>query len=135
MSTPHHTCAYSHLILSGRCACQYSAKDCVAEKEFGACLKESAANDCESLYQNLRKNSDFALNTHHQSNLSVGQQAKIKMGGLLALQEKIDQGTQPNINDIFELVQKIKKRYKSFANLPFSVLMPKIAKFKFRKKP
>lgn len=132
MPNKHYTCPFSHLILSGRCGCQFSAKNCIAEKEFGACLNEPASNDCASLYQNLRSNSDFALKTHHQSNLSVGQQAKIKMGGLLALQEIIHQSFVDNIDDIAPLVGAIKSKYGDFSKLPFSKLMPKISKFKFR---
>ncbi|CAC9609391.1 hypothetical protein [uncultured Gammaproteobacteria bacterium] len=132
MSNKHYTCPFSHLILSGRCGCKFSAKDCIAEKEFGTCLNESASNDCQSLYQQLRNNSNFALKSHHQSNLSIGQQAKIKMGGLLALQEIIQQSSTDNIDDITALVNTIKYQYGSFEKLPFSKLMPRIAKFKFR---
>ncbi|CAB9542335.1 hypothetical protein [uncultured Gammaproteobacteria bacterium] len=132
MSNKHYTCPFSHLILSGRCGCKFSAKDCIAEKEFGTCLNESASNDCQSLYQQLRNNSNFALKSHHQSNLSIGQQAKIKMGGLLALQEIIQQSSTDNIDDITALVNTIKYQYGNFEKLPFSKLMPRIAKFKFR---
>ncbi|AYQ56142.1 hypothetical protein MS2017_0397 [Bathymodiolus thermophilus thioautotrophic gill symbiont] len=132
MSSKHYTCPFSHLILSGRCGCEFAAKDCIAEKEFGTCLNESTSNDCQSLYQQLRNNGNFALKSHHQSNLSVGQQAKIKMGGLLALQEIIHQSPADNIDDIATLVNTIKHQYGDFKKLPFSKLMPRIAKFKFR---
>lgn len=132
MSNKHYICPFSHLILSGRCGCVFASKDCIAEKEFGTCVNKSASNDCSSLYQNLRSNSDFVLKVHHQSNLSVGQQTKIKMGGLLALQEIIHQSSANNIEDIATLVDALKSEYKNFAELPFSRLMPKIAKFKFR---
>ncbi|SFV87707.1 hypothetical protein MNB_SUP05-SYMBIONT-5-1354 [hydrothermal vent metagenome] len=81
----------------------------------------------------MRKNSNFALKSHHQSNLSVGQQAKIKMGGLLALQEIIYPSSQENIKNITVLVDAIKLAYAGFDKLPFSKLMPKISQFKFRK--
>jgi hypothetical protein len=132
MSNKHYTCPFSHLILSARCGCEFTAKDCLAEKEFGTCLNESSSNDCQLLYQNLRSNSDFALKSHHQSNLSVGQQSKIKMGGLLALQEIIYQSSADGIDNITALVDAIKYKYGDFKQLPFSKLMPRIAKFKFR---
>ena len=134
MPNEHYTCPFSHLILSGRCACQLSSKDCIAEKEFGVCLNDSASNDCQSLYHYLRDNSDFVLKTHHTNNLSVGQQSKIKMGGLLALQEIVMQNNSNGIKNITELVMVIKIHYAGFDNIPFSQLMPKIAKFKFRRK-
>ncbi len=132
MNNEHYTCPFSHLILSGKCACAFSAKDCVAEKEFGTCLNQAASNDCQSLYQHLRDNSDFVLKSHHQSNLSVGQQSKIKMGGLLALQDIIKQSSSQGIDDITQLVGQVKKRYGSFEDIAFSELMPTIAKFTFR---
>lgn len=134
MSNQHYTCPFSHLILSGRCGCEFAAKDCLAEKEFGTCIKQIASNNCQSLYRHLRENSNFALKSHHQSNLSVGQQAKIKMGGLLALQEIIHHSSQENIADIAVLVDAIKGEYGEFDKLPFSKLMPKISQFKFRKR-
>lgn len=135
MSIDHYTCPFSHLILSGRCGCQYSAKDCIAEKEFGACLNEHCSTDCQSLYHHLRENSDFALKAHHQSSLSVGQQSKIKMGGLLALQEILTDLDTEDINNIVTLVALTKQTYNGFEKIPFSQLMPKISKFKFRNRP
>jgi hypothetical protein len=72
------------------------------------------------------------LKSHHQVSLSVGQQSKIKMGGLLALQEIIYHSSDDNIDDIVDLVETIQKEYGNFEKIPFSQLMPKIAKFKFR---
>lgn len=132
MPNKHHTCSFSHLILSGRCGCEFAAKDCVAEKEFGVCLNENTANDCQSLYHQLRENSDFVLKSHHQSSLSVSQQSKIKMGGLLALQEIVTHSSADSIENINKLVDVVKQEYKGFHKIPFSQLMPKIAKFKFR---
>jgi len=132
MSIDHYTCPFSNLILSGRCGCQYGAKDCIAEKEFGACLSEQSSKECQSLYHYLRDNSDFVLKAHHQSSLSVGQQSKIKMGGLLALQEILNLSNAKEISNIIELVGLTKKTYGSFDKIPFSQLMPKISKFKFR---
>ena len=134
MHNEHYTCPFSHLILSGRCACQLSSKDCIAEKEFGACLESLASNDCQLLYHHLRENSDFALKSHHQSNLSVGQQSKIKMGGLLALQEILKVSDQPHVDNIVDLVSLVKQNYQGFENIPFSKLMPKISKYKCRQR-
>ena len=135
MPGQHYTCVFSHLILSGRCACQMSAKDCFAEKEFGACMDETGAQRCQSLYNQLKDNSHFAIDAIGQSRLSVGQQAKIKMGGLLALQEILHQQPNASIADINNLVLEIKAHYQDFSKIPFSQLMPVIAKFKFRIKP
>ncbi|WP_300428911.1 hypothetical protein [Candidatus Thioglobus sp.] len=135
MAQEHFTCPFSHLILSGRCGCQFAAKDCVAEKEFGSCLDHKASSLCQSIYQHLRSNSNFVLKTHNTNNLSVGQQSKIKMGGLLALQELMGVDNGDKIDDISNLANKIKLTYPNLDSIPFSKLMPRIAKFKFRKKP
>ncbi|MCH9745206.1 MAG: hypothetical protein K0U04_00565 [Proteobacteria bacterium] len=135
MAHEHFTCPFSHLILSGRCGCQYASKDCVAEKEFGSCSNQKSSDDCQALYYQLRKNSNFVLKTHNTNNLSVGQQSKIKMGGLLALQELMGVNNGDKINNINSLVSKINIDYQDLELIPFSKLMPRIAKFKFRKKP
>ncbi len=134
MAQEHFTCPFSHLILSGRCSCQFSAKDCVAEKEFGSCLNRDSSNLCQSIYHHLRDNSDFVLKTHNTNNLSVGQQSKIKMGGLLALQEIMGVNNGDKINDIASLANQINAAYPNLENMPFSDLMPRISKFKFRNK-
>jgi hypothetical protein len=54
------------------------------------------------------------------------------MGGLLALQEILSHSKAKEINDIIELVTLTKQTYGSFDKIPFSQLMPKISKFKFR---
>jgi hypothetical protein len=131
----HYTCAFSHLGLSGRCGCQFGAKDCIAEKEFGACLDENASTQCTKLYYEIRNNSDFVLNSHTKIELSVGQQSKIKMGGLLGLQDILGGDNSDNIDNIYHLVTIIKAHYLDFAKIPFTQLMPRISKFKFRKKP
>lgn len=131
----HYPCCFSHLILSGRCGCQFSAKDCVAEKEFGTCLSATAANNCQSLYHNLKINSNFVLKSHHKSHLSVAQQSKIKMGGLLGLQEMLNWKTTNKIDNIFALVSAVREKYIDFKTINFSKLMPKIAQFEFRTKP
>ncbi|MBT3277169.1 hypothetical protein [Candidatus Thioglobus sp.] len=135
MAHEHFTCPFSHLILSSRCGCQFAAKDCVAEKEFGSCSNQHASDLCHSVYYHLRDNSDFVLKSHCINNLSVGQQSKIKMGGLLALQELMGVDNGDKINDINNLVGKIHTNYPDLTHIPFSKLMPRIAKFKFRKKP
>ncbi|NYT52433.1 MAG: hypothetical protein H0A74_02520 [Candidatus Vesicomyosocius endoextente] len=134
MSNKHYTCTFDKLVLSGKCDCKFSAKDCIAEKEFGVCLDNSSSNQCQLLYNNLRDNSNFVLNIHHQNNLLTGQQLKIKMGGLLALQEILNIDNNNHIKDISNLVKVIKKKYIDFKKINFSKLMPKIAKFKFREK-
>lgn len=130
----HHICPFSHLLLSGRCSCRYSAKDCIAEKEFGTCLNNSASKNCQSLYHHLKDNSNFVLKSHHQSHLSVAQQSQIKMGGLLGLQEMQNDVKNDKIDDIFALVSAVKNQYLDFKMINFSKLMPKIAGFKFRTK-
>jgi hypothetical protein len=106
----------------------------VAEKEFGACLNEDASTQCTELYYEIRNNSDFVLNSHTKIELSVGQQSKIKMGGLLGLQEILKIKNPEKINDIYNLITQVKTHYLEFSNIPFSQLMPKISAFKFREK-
>lgn len=130
----HYTCPFSHLILSSRCSCQFSSKDCIAEKEFGTCTNDKSSSECQNLYQHLRENSSFVLKSHNQPNLFAGQQSKLKMGALISLQESTTSLSSKNVNDIFDLVKKIKDEYGDFGNINYSKLMPAIAKFKFRQK-
>jgi hypothetical protein len=134
MHINHYTCPFSHLILSGRCSCKYSSKDCIAEKEFGTCTNNPASTDCLSFYTKLKDNSSFVLKSHNQPNLSVGQQSKLKMGALIALQENISGVSSDNVKDIFDLVYKIKIEHTDFSYINFSKLMPTISKYRFRNK-
>jgi hypothetical protein len=106
----------------------------VAEKEFGACVNIRASDNCQALYLEIRKNSKFLLNNHTGDALSVGQQNKIKMGGLIAINEIVNEETAEEISDIFKLLQQVKEEYENYSNLPFNIILPKISKYKYRQR-
>jgi hypothetical protein len=133
-SINHFTCPFEHIILRGKSHCSQSSKDCVAEKEFGACINKKASDNCQALYLEIRKNSKFLLKNHSGEALSVGQQNKIKMGGLIAINEIINNETAEEVSDIFQLLQQVKEEYKNYSNLPFNVILPKISKYKYRQR-
>lgn len=128
----YYICPHTHLLHSGRCACRYATKYCVAEKEFAACLNKQASTDCINLYQALREQSGFAIDAVGEKDLPTAKQNKIKMGGLLALQKIIFADDSNNIADINYLVSHTKYKYPNFNYLPFAKLMPSIHNFKFR---
>jgi hypothetical protein len=131
MNKNNFSCVYAHLIQSLKCGCHHARKNCIAEKEFGVCHEQKSSVKCQALYQILKTNSQFALHIHNHQELSVGQKNKIKLGGLLALQNLVD-GDVIRIEDIDTLVKTIEKKWDSFEKLPFVELMPKITSFKFR---
>lgn len=133
MNEINFSCVYAHLIQSLKCDCHHAQKNCIAEKEFGVCAEKNASLRCQSLYQSIKENSQFALHTHTNQELSVGQKNKIKLGGLLALQTLLDEEII-KIEDIDSLVKEIEKKWGKFEDLPFTQLMPQIASFKFRQK-
>jgi len=133
-SINHFTCPFEHIILRGRSHCSQSSKDCVAEKEFGACLNKQASDNCQALYLEIRKNSNFLLKNHTGDALSVGQQNKIKMGSLIAINEIINEETTEEVSDIFKLLQKVTEEYRKFSDLPFNIILPKISKYKYRQR-
>jgi len=106
----------------------------VAEKEFGACLNKKASDNCQALYLEIRKNSNFLLKNHTGDALSVGQQNKIKMGSLIAINEIINEETTEEVSDIFKLLQKVTEEYRKFSDLPFNIILPKISKYKYRQR-
>ena len=133
-SINHFTCPFEHIILRGRSHCSQSSKDCVAEKEFGACLNKQASDNCQALYLEIRKNSNFLLKNHTGDALSVGQQNKIKMGGLIAINEIINEETTEEVSDIFQLLHQVREEYRKFSDLPFNIILPKISKYKYRQR-
>ena len=133
-SINHFTCPFEHIILRGKSHCSQSSKDCVAEKEFGACLNIKASDNCQALYLEIRKNSKFLLNNHTGDALSVGQQNKIKMGGLIAINEIINEETTEEVSDIFQLLHQVREEYRKFSDLPFNIILPKISKYKYRQR-
>jgi len=106
----------------------------VAEKEFGACLNKQASDNCQALYLEIRKNSNFLLKNHTGDALSVGQQNKIKMGGLIAINEIINEETTEEVSDIFQLLHQVREEYRKFSDLPFNIILPKISKYKYRQR-
>ena len=97
-------------------------------------LNKKASDNCQALYLEIRKNSNFLLKNHNGDALSVGQQNKIKMGGLIAINEIINEETVEEISDIFILLQQVQEEYENYSNLPFNIILPKISKYKYRQR-
>lgn len=131
MNNINFSCVYAHLIQSLKCDCPHARKNCIAEKEFGVCAEQKSSLKCQALYQSIKEKSHFALHTHTNQELSVGQKNKIKLGGLLALQTLLDE-KKIKIENVDTLVKAIEIKWGGFETLPFSQLMPKISSFKFR---
>jgi hypothetical protein len=127
----HYTCSFSNALLSGRCGCSQAAKDCVAEKEFAACLDENNAKKCNKIYDYLRKNSEFATGSVLQNNLTVAQQNKIRIGGIKALNALLFD--TENVDDISYVVDTLLKKYSDITHIPLQNILPKITTFNIRK--
>lgn len=128
----NYTCAFASTILSGRCKCEFGVKNCIAEKEFAACLNIDSSKKCEKLYNFLHKNSEFAIGSIGQNTLTVSQQNKIKIGGLKGLNELIFKNT--DVKNVDSLRDALLRKYQSFENIPLKTIIPKIANFKIRQK-
>ena len=97
-------------------------------------FNKKASDNCQALYLEIRKSSNFLLKNHSGKALSVGQQNRIKMGGLIAINEIINHETTEEVSDIFELLQQVKEEYKNYSNLPFNIILPKISRYKYQQR-
>jgi hypothetical protein len=124
------SCVFANAILSSRAKCAWSKKECIAEKEFAVCVSADNLNKCKQVYDFLRENSKFAVSGVGQANLSVGQQNKIRIGGLFALSEIIYH--HHKIEDVSLLIDVIILQYPDLADLPMQQILPIITNFKIR---
>jgi len=130
-------CAFSKAILRRCAGCSRAQKLLLAEREAVACKSPGAHQRCREVLAKLHDKAMFALHLHQPEQiLPHGKELKVQCGGLLGLQQTLDDPAQPapRIEDIHALLDRALAQYGDIDALPLAEVVKAINAFKPRGK-
>lgn len=132
------TCVFEKALVAKRCFCEKAVRINIAEREAVGCAAADLAAECGELLALLRKNGQFALHLSHVSGaLPHSKEMKVQCGGLLGLQNALDDGVADvaTVGNVFALVQEAVERFGGLDRLPYGEIVKAIAAFEIRRRP
>lgn len=128
-------CAFEKAILTRRYHCEHLIKHNIAEREAAACADKQACDLCGNLLAQLRQNSRFILQESNPKALAHAKEMKIQCGGLQGLRALVDPENAPaEVDNIYGLIQQLLEKFTTLTALPYTLLLPYIARFEGRRK-
>ena len=130
-------CIFEKAILSHRCACAFSIRFYLADREGIACDSATSHRRCSHLIALLRENARFALKiTTLEGELPHAKEIKVQSGGLLGLQQLLrpDLGNN-NVADVAALTTLGETTYGSLEKFPYPEIVKSIVMFEGRRRP
>lgn len=130
-------CVFEKGINSRRCACEQSARFCLADREGIACQSDAGNALCIELLDSMRRNARFSLHlTHADGPLPHNKEIRVQTGGLLGLQKLLypQLAQHDNVINIVGLVKEALGRYGQLEALPYDLIVQAIVHFQGRKK-
>jgi hypothetical protein len=125
------SCPFEKAILNRVCACRHARRNSVGSRQTVQCHAQQGCQDCADTLNHIRKSASFCLGlAHAPSALPHDKAAKLQCGGLIGLQNALDQVVESkHVNDIYSLVQRALKRYGSAEELPDQHIVRSIASY------
>ena len=130
-------CVFEKVINARRCACEKTARFCLADREGVACKSDAGNEMCTKLLNTLRRNARFSLQLMHADGpLPHAKEIRVQAGGLLGLQQVIDpeNHTPDSVDNIYALTKAAFTRYAALQGLPLDRIMQSIVSFQGRRK-
>jgi hypothetical protein len=130
-------CAFEKALLSHRCACVYSTRFYLADREGVCCDSQQLHQRCVCFISLLREKARFALRvTSVAPQLPHAKEIKVQNGGLLGLQRIVRPGLATDrVNDIAGLLAKALQTCGTLERLPYPDIIKAIVSFEGRKRP
>ena len=133
----HQRCVFEKSLQTRLTACSQSHRFCLADREGVACNLELAHKRCHALLDLLRRNANFALGiTKIDTALPHNKEIRIQNGGLLGIQQALQNGTQGNckIADIYQLINSSIEKFHDLESLPFDEIVKFIVSYQVKKR-
>jgi len=128
-------CCFEKSITAKRCSCQFSLKFLLASREGVKCNNVEAKEHCLLFLSTLRNNARFALKqTKIDGPLPHKKEMKIQIGGLLGLQNTLQENDEKNISNIISLLKSAITKYDSIENYPYDDIIQSVVNFEIRSK-
>jgi hypothetical protein len=128
-------CCFEKSITAKRCSCPYAIKFLLASREGVKCNNQESKEKCELCLTTLREHAKFALKqTKVDGPLPHKKEIKIQVGGLLGLQNSLENSELKNIPNIIELLKISILKYQSIENYPYNDIIQSVVNFEIRTK-
>jgi hypothetical protein len=112
-------CTFEKAVLAGCVGCKCVERLQIAERESVTCMNQASLSRCTSLHEQLRHSFAFALkNLHEDAALSHAQEMRVQCGGLLGLQNVLDDGTE--VENVDALLDSVLQRWDGLSEIPYS---------------
>lgn len=150
-------CVFEKAINNQRCHCTGARQFLIATREGVACEAPEGPQCCETLLDNLRKASRFALKSVYVDGpLPHNRELQVQAGGILGLQKRLQEcltvasehvvekeASEPGIPDeqlrgetpeIYSILQQALKHWQTSEQIPYADLVSDIAHYAVRPK-
>jgi hypothetical protein len=112
-------CTFEKAILAGCVECKCMERVQIAERESVTCMNQASLSRCTSLHVHLRHSFAFALkNVREDAALSHAQEMRVQCGGLLGLQNVLNDGTE--VDNVDALLDSILQQWGELSKIPYS---------------
>lgn len=131
-------CNFEKAVLTHRCACLYSNRFYLADREGISCDSADVGECCGHFLRILRSKARFALGISIiDQPLPHAKEIRVQNGGLLGLQRVLhsESGCTEKIGDIAGLIKLAEQNYGSMERLPYQEIVKTIVRFEGRRRP
>lgn len=130
-------CIFEKAINSRRCACEQSARFCLADREGIACNSENGNKLCIEFLGTMRHKARFSLQmTRADGPLPHNKEIRVQTGGLLGLQKLLcpERENSDAVENVYELVNQAISEFGQLDALPYDRIVQAIVSFQGRRK-
>jgi hypothetical protein len=128
-----HSCPFERALLSRCVSCGRSRKLNLAEREAIACGDPRVREFCQTFYQALHENAQFALKTSPDAPWPFGKEIRAQCGGARGLSAVLD-GPGDETTDVAAAVLQGRERFASCDQFPYSEIMRAVVHYEPRKR-
>ncbi|WP_324779971.1 hypothetical protein [Thiobacillus sedimenti] len=128
-----YSCPFERALLSRCVACSRSRKLNLAEREAIACGDPDVRTHCQSFYQALHDNAQFALKINSDAPWPFGKEIRAQCGGVRGLAEALGNAGD-EATDVAASVLAGRSRHGETAAFPYSEIMRAVVHYEPRKR-
>ena len=135
MTTAAQKCPFRATIMTRSFACQYAEEITRREGPDIACNSTSANNACVDFFSQLKVSALSELGYEDDlTTMPASVLQKIQYGGLLGLNNTVNDGGSDVVNNIYELIDAAMQQYGDIKNFPYAECIAAIKDYKMKRR-
>jgi len=125
-------CVFEKAILSLKCNCAYQHMFRLADRHGVGCTDAVKQQNCRYFLDHLRRQTRFIFKTDIDGPLPHNREIKVQNGGMLGLQQLLEDRSADSVDDIAGLIQASVEKYGSMEDIPYNRIMPAVTAYQVR---